>query len=106
MEVAPRSRSRAMLLLAVVVASVIGVSWLATGGISRLLTSPKPTAKPFVESLPSLVSQGCSPTEFELSGAFNDCARVSRYESAAVQAWFKGPGGRPLLPGGITCFLF
>ena len=76
-EVEPRSRSRAVLLLVAVVVTVIGVSSVGTGGISRLLTAPKPTAKPFVESLPSLVSQGCSPTEFELSGAFNDCARVT-----------------------------
>ena len=102
---APRSRSRAMLLLAVVVASVIGVSWLATGGISRLLTSPKPTAKPFVESLPSLVSQGCSPTEFELSGAFNDCARVSRYESVRCQASSQVLGGQLLLTGRHNSFL-
>jgi hypothetical protein len=103
--VEPRSRSRAVLLLAAVVVSVMGVSWLATGGISRLLTLPKPTAKPFVESLPSLVSQGCSPAEFELSGAFNDCANVSRYESIRCQVSSRVLGGQLLLTGRHNSFL-
>jgi len=93
-----------MLLLAAVVVSVIGVSWLGTGGISRLI-SAKPAPKPFVESLPSLVSQGCSPTEFELSGALNDCAKVSRYESLRCQASPHVLGGQLLLAGRHNSFL-
>lgn len=104
MEVEPPSRSRAVLLLATVVVSVVGVSWLATGGIGRLI-SPTPTTTPFVEELPSLVPATCSLADFELSGAFNDCATVTRDGSIPCQTSSHVLDGLILLTGRHNSFL-